>query len=483
LNETSKSQTKNAIKMSAKNYIYTKGYGDFMANVVIMPKVGISVESCIITKWHKQKGDTVKEGEILFSYETDKASVDEESKFSGTLLELFCAEGDEVPVLQNVCVIGNPGESIAEFMPASAAPTTPDATPANVASAAEQKATSQAGQTAPATEMIINEGKIKVSPRAKNLSEKAGVDLRMTVATGPEGRVIERDVKDMIAKGLTFTKAGVEAFKNADITGIQGSGIGGKITASDSLAKVAPQSQQVSTPQSNAPEFEAVKLNNVRKFIAKSMVNSLNTMAQLTLNASFDASEIMKFRATLKNNGAAFGMDSITINDMMLFAVARTLKNHKDLNANLVDDTMYYYNDVNLGVAVDTERGLMVPTLFAADKKSLSELSKQAKALITDSQKGSISPDLLKGGTFTVTNLGTLDVESFTPVINPPQTGILGVCNIVQKVREVNGVIKTYPSMGLSLTFDHRAIDGAPAAKFLKELKYNLENFSMLLAK
>jgi pyruvate dehydrogenase E2 component (dihydrolipoamide acetyltransferase) len=286
----------------------------------------------------------------------------------------------------------------------------------------------------------------------------------------------------MIAKGLTFTKAAMDAFKGADVSGVQGSGIGGKITVGDSFAPAA-QAQPTSVNTVPQPEFEVVKLPNIRKFIGKSMVNSLSTMAQLTLNASFDATEMMKYRATLKNSGAAFGLDSITINDMMLFAVARTLKNHKDLNANLVDDSMYYFRDVNLGVAVDTERGLVVPTLFAADKKTLSEISKEAKALISDSQKGSINPDLLKGGTFTVTNLGTLDVESFTPVINPPQTGILGVCTIVQKVREVNGVFKTYPSMGLSLTFDHRAIDGAPAAKFLKELKGNLENFSMLLAR
>jgi pyruvate dehydrogenase E2 component (dihydrolipoamide acetyltransferase) len=449
-----------------------------MATVVLMPKVGISVESCIITKWHKQKGDTVKEGDILFSYETDKASVDEESKVAGTMLELFYAEGDEVPVLQNVCVIGNPGESVAEFLPVGAAP---EAVPET-----EQKAAVPAEQPAPAA-VIVNEGKIKVSPRAKILAEKSGVDLRFTASSGPEGRVIERDVREMIAKGLTFTKAGMDAFKGTDISGLQGSGIGGKFTAGDSSAPVAaPVQKTAGSPALTAsaqPEFEAVKLPNIRKFIAKSMVNSLNTMAQLTLNASFDATQIMSYRATLKANGAAYGLENVTLNDMMLFAVARTLKNHKDLNANLVDDTMYFFRDVNLGVAVDTDRGLMVPTLFAADKKSLSEISKEAKGLISDSQKGSINPDLLKGGTFTVTNLGSLGVESFTPVINPPQTGILGVCTIVKKVREVNGVFKTFPSMGLSLTFDHRAIDGAPAAKFLKELVGNLENFSMLLAK
>jgi pyruvate dehydrogenase E2 component (dihydrolipoamide acetyltransferase) len=144
---------------------------------------------------------------------------------------------------------------------------------------------------------------------------------------------------------------------------------------------------------------------------------------------------------------------------------------------------MLYYKNVHIGVAVDTDRGLMVPTLFNADLKSLNEISKEIKMLVKECQKGTISPDLLKGGTFTITNLGTLDIESFTPVINPPQTGILGVNNITQRVREIDGEYEYYPAMGLSLTFDHRAVDGAPAGKFLKELKVNLESFEALLVK
>jgi len=166
-----------------------------------------------------------------------------------------------------------------------------------------------------------------------------------------------------------------------------------------------------------------------------------------------------------------------------LYAVSRTLLNHKELNAHFMDDKMLLFNTVNLGVAVDTERGLMVPTIFNAERKSLNEISKEAKVLISECQKGTINPDLLKGGSFTVTNLGTLDIESFTPVLNPPQTGILGVNTIVQRVKEVNGEYVYYPAMGLSLTFDHRALDGAPAARFLKELKTNLENFTVMLAK
>jgi pyruvate dehydrogenase E2 component (dihydrolipoamide acetyltransferase) len=168
---------------------------------------------------------------------------------------------------------------------------------------------------------------------------------------------------------------------------------------------------------------------------------------------------------------------------MILFADSRTLGNHKDLNAHFLNDTIRYFHHVNLGIAVDTDRGLMVPTLFGADTLSLNELSIRAKQLAEECKSGSINPDLLRNGSFTVTNLGTLDIESFTPVLNPPQTGILGVNNIVQRAREVNGEYEFYPAMGLSLTFDHRAIDGAPAARFLKELKTNLESFSVLLVR
>ena len=174
-------------------------------------------------------------------------------------------------------------------------------------------------------------------------------------------------------------------------------------------------------------------------------------------------------------------MEKVTLNDMILFAVSRVILNHPDLNAHFLDDKMLRFRHVNLGVATDTERGLMVPTVFRADELSLKEISAQTKNVCGMCRTGACSPDLLKDGTFTVTNLGSLGIESFTPVINPPQTAILGVDTVMTRVREKNGEITTYPAMGLSLTFDHRAVDGAPAARFLKELCGALENFTMLL--
>ena len=209
---------------------------------------------------------------------------------------------------------------------------------------------------------------------------------------------------------------------------------------------------------------------------------SLNDMAQLTHNSSFNASSIQAFRKQLK---AAAEKDptlpNITLNDMVMFAVAKTLKKHPDLNAHFLGDKIRNFSGVHLGMAVDTPRGLLVPTIFNADKMSLSELAKAAKQLAAEAQAGSISPDKLSGASFTVSNLGMFGIESFTPVINPPQTGILGVDCIVERVKTVNGEIKTYPAMGLSLTYDHRALDGAPASRFLQDLCRALENFSTLL--
>ena len=275
---------------------------------------------------------------------------------------------------------------------------------------------------------------------------------------------------------MTVSPAAKEGYTES----VEGSGINGKVVLQDLNKPLTAEEALATIP---APDYEDVKLPNIRKVIAKSMHASLSTMAQLTLNASFDATKLMAMRASLKAGAEAMGLNNITLNDMVLFAVSRVLKNHKDLNAHYLDDKMRYFNTVNLGVAVDTERGLLVPTVFNADRLSLNEMSKVTKTVIKEAQSGKINPELLKNASFTVTNLGSLGVESFTPVINPPQTGILGVCTIVRRTKQVNGQDVSYPAMGLSLTFDHRALDGAPAAKFLKDVCNALENFDLLLTK
>ncbi len=453
-----------------------------MALPVIMPRQGNTVESCIVTKWVKKPGDTVHVGDILFSYETDKAAFEEEAKVEGTLLATFFEEGDDVPVLANMCVIGNPGESYGEFDPH-----------AGCAASPVEQAT--AGDTAPGAPAAVAEeiaaapvvilGDMKISPRAKALAERTGADLSKVSPSGPDGRVIARDVQALLDKGQVVTPAARSGYAG----GLTGTGLGGRVTLND-LARPAEAAAPAATPVASVAAQEDTytePMSNMRKVIAKSMALSLSSMAQLTHNMHFDASQIQALRKTFKDRGEALGMSKITLNDIVLYAVARTLAmpEHRALNANLIDDgkTMKFFRHVNLGVAVDTERGLMVPTIFGAEQLSLLELSTEAKRLAKECQAGSINPDCIRGGSFTVSNLGALGVESFTPVINPPQTGILGVCAIETRVREVNGQIVCYPAMNLSLTYDHRALDGAPASRFLKNLKDNLENFTLLLAK
>ena len=444
-----------------------------MATLVIMPRQGQSVESCIVTAFNVKVGDTVAKGDVLFSYETDKSSFDELAPEEGKILAIFREEGDDVPCLENVLVIGKDGEDISAFVPKSEEAPAPEASaPAEEAPKASEAPIAEVA--APAA----TDGVGSISPRARILAEKTSADLLKATPTGPNGRIIERDVQKLVDMGLTVSGAAKDVYSSA----VEGSGINGKVMLGD-LTAAAASAPEAAPKAAPASEYEDVKLPNIRKVIAKSMHASLSTMAQLTLNTSFDATKLMELRASLKAGAEKLGLANITLNDMVLYAVSRVILNHKDLNAYYMDDFMRYFNTVNLGIAVDTPRGLMVPTVFGAEKLSLNELSRAAKSVITEAQNGTINPDYLKGGSFTVTNLGSLGIESFTPVINPPQTGILGVDTITRRIKEVNGEDVTYPAMGLSLTFDHRALDGAPAAKFLKELVFALENFDLLLAK
>lgn len=423
-----------------------------MATAVIMPRQGQSVESCIIGEWFKKVGDPVQEGDILFSYETDKSSFEEPAKQAGTLLAIFYGADDDVPCLTTVAVIGEPGESYAEFAPDQAAGT--EEAPTAAAPAAE------AAVAEPPAAQLEGAALRGVSPRARNAAERLHVDPAQAQPTGPNGRVIERDIKALAQASRT------------------GTGLGGRVTAADQAA--APAAPAAAVQAANT-EYQDVKLPNIRKVIAKSMFQSLSTMAQLTHTTSFDATCVMNFRKGLKAAPEQLQVPNITLNDIILFAASRVLPKHPDLNAHFLEDKIRYFQHVNLGIAVDTPRGLMVPTLMRAEEKSLKEISAEAKALAAACQDGSINPDLLQGASFTVSNLGTLGIEHFTPVINPPQTGILGVDCIVERVRRVDGQITVYPAMGLSLTYDHRALDGAPASRFLQDMVMALENFQALL--
>jgi len=416
-----------------------------MATGVIMPRQGQSVESCIITKWNFKKGDDVKEGDVLFEYETDKAAFEEEASVSGTVLAVLAEEGDDVPCLDTVCVIGSDGEDISEFLSVA------DENEVSEDIPEEKEDTNKTVITNVTGKAEDN----KISPRAKMMAEDRNLDLSKAVPTGPDGRIIERDVVELAKNGHKLIKGEV----------------------------IEEVSLPVNEPVVAEAEYEDIKHSNVRKVIARSMHASLTNMAQLTFNRSFDATGMMNYRKAIKAGSDQLGLTNITINDIIMYAVSRTLLNHKSFNAHYDDEKLRVFNNVNLGMAVDTPRGLLVPTIFNANKMSLNELSLRAKELGSMAGEGKISPDLLTGASFTVSNLGSLGIESFTPIVNPPQTGILGVCGLVDKVKVVDGNLVSYKSMNLSLTCDHRAVDGADAARLLKDLCESLENFIALLAK
>ena len=424
-----------------------------MVKKVVMPAAGQTTDEATVTKLLVKVGDSVKKGDVLLEVETDKTVLPIESFAKGLVTEIFVKEFDKVDAGTALLAIGDEKDLAAAKSGTAAPAPAPAAAPAAPAAADDDEddfapiipgqapVAAPAPAAAPAAPAAKASGDYKAMPNAKKLAGELGVDLS------------------------TVAPANGEFIKASDV-------------------KLAAENKPAAA-EASAPEADYVdeKLPNIRRVIAKAMHTSLSTMAQLTLNTSFDATKILALREQLKANAEKFGYGNITLNDMILFAVSRVILNHRSLNANYLDDTMRFFNTVNLGIAVDTDRGLLVPTLAHAEKLSLNELSAQAKALIGEAQKGTIAPDKLKNGSFTVTNLGSLGIESFTPVINPPQTGILGVDTITRRIKEVNGEDVTYPAMGLSLTFDHRALDGAPAAKFLKELVFALENFDLLLIK
>ncbi|MDY5042759.1 MAG: 2-oxo acid dehydrogenase subunit E2 [Candidatus Cryptobacteroides sp.] len=444
--------------------------------VVFMPKNGQSVESCIVSEFKVKVGDTVKVGDVLFSYETDKASFDEEAKVDGTVLAIFWNDGDEIPVLQNVMVIGKPGDSFAEFDPkASAAPA---AAPAATATPAAAPAATPAATPAAAPAAVVVAG-APVSPRARKLAEEKGVNTAAIAGTGPHGRIIERDVIAAAAAQGPLTGLAKAKMAEGGLVAGPGTGLAGTVKGSDLKVWKANHTEIAGEGE----EFEVKKMSNMRKIIAKSMYNSLQNSAQLTHMLGADARKVQAIRKKAKKALEEGKIDvNITINDLVCYAVIKALLKFPNVNSHCLGDAMRLFRNVNLGIAVDTERGLMVPAVKNANDLNIIGLSKNLKKVAEDCKKGSISPDLLssEAASFTVSNLGGFGVEYFTPIINVPQSAILGVGTIVARPKDLgNGVYAFVPYMGLSLTYDHRAIDGGEATKFLKQVAVEIENLEV----
>ena len=432
-----------------------------MATPVIMPRLGQSVEDCILAEWKVALGAVVEEGTVLAVIETDKASFDLESTAAGTVLELFWEEGDDVPVLANVVAVGEKGEDASDLRPQKET-----AAPVPAAEPAQAPVTSP-DAPAPVVTSPSGSSEAGVSPRARKLALRSGIDPESIQGTGPGGRVIERDVEAAVAgRPRLSVSAAAAARENGLEPPTRGKGLAGMALAGDMLEPGAIEGAEV----------EPVK--GIRKLIAERMMESLANTAQFTLNSTFDATAIQTYRKRKREEMGDSGGPKITLNDLIAHALIQTLKRHPALNAHFLGDRIACFEEVHLGVAVDTPRGLMVPVLRGVCSKSLEELSAGIKELVNSCIEGNVLPDQLSGGTFTLTNLGMLGIDHFTPVINPPEAAILGVGGIsLRPMRGKDGEFTPAECITLSLTIDHQAVDGAPAARFLKDLVDTLENY------
>jgi pyruvate dehydrogenase E2 component (dihydrolipoamide acetyltransferase) len=415
-----------------------------------VPKLGNTVEECLIAKWRKHKGERVSSGEVVAEIETDKATFEVAAPADGTVLETFFDEGALVPVFTNLFVIGEPGESIDAFRPQGAASAPAEAAPA--ASPEAPKVERQVARPVPAAPSG------SLSPRARRFAAEHDFHPASVTGSGPAGRVLEDDLRQQYYSSPRLSSLANKRIAEGMEVGGEGSGTAGMVLSSD---LVPP----------------ATRVSGIRATIARRMKESLASTAQYTLHTSANAAGLLLLRAKIK---ASTGVPDININDLVTFCAIQALLQVPDVNVEFIDGRIYKHREVHIGFACDTPRGLMVPVVRDAHTLTAGQLSVRMKELTAQTVQGTVSPDDLSGATFTVSNLGGLGIESFTPVINPPQVAILGVDSIQLKPVRRDGRIEFIDAIGLSITFDHQVIDGAPGARFLKVVKEKIENVESL---
>ena len=422
-----------------------------MAEMILMPKLGMDMEEGTILRWIKKAGDPVKKGEAVAEIETDKTSMELESPADGVILALFLAEGESIAVKKPVAAVGQPGEKVEGAEAAAAA--VPASVPAEPASVTAEPAASPAPEISPAPVAAPAPagqigGKVKASPRARRLAARENVPLSLLAGSGPGGRIIERDVRAFLAAG----KPGAAGFGAAS-----GFAAGGVIQ-----------------------EDRLVPLTGIRKVIASRMHQSLQEAAQANHRMDVEMSSMKALRAQL-NLDPRFKERKISFMDLMTACCARAIADCPYVNVSLEQEGIREKSRVNIGIAVDTPRGLVVPVLKDAAGLDIAGISAGSAALIEKARDGKLMPDDMTGGTFTISNLGMFGIDSFTAILNPPESCILAVGRIADRVVPVDGAPAVRPMMTLSLTYDHRIIDGAPAARFLQRIGFYMENPALVL--
>lgn len=432
-----------------------------------------------IGKWLVKEGDTVAEGQPLLEIETDKVVHEQESPADGIIAQILPDEGSDVPVNALLAIIAAPGEEV-ERVEADTAVATQET------EVSEQTTTQSAENITQQKRSPQATTPIKASPSAQQLAEKLSIDLAQVKASGPGGRILESDVHRFIeTRGTESTRiiASPLARRLAkefglDLTTIDGSGPNGRIVRDDVMQVTDEIPEHVFRPETIASEV--IELSGMRKIIAERMTMSLQTNASVTLHTEVDATNLVdlriQFNEVLQKNDV-----SITYTDLLVKIVATTLRKHPRLNATLTDEGIELFIDINIGVAVALEDGLVVPVILNADKMGLQEISEQVKTLADKARNNQLTPSELQNGTFTITNLGNFGIDAFTPIINPPESAILGVGRIAKKPVVHEDEIAIRSMMALSLTFDHRIVDGAPAAHFLQNVSQYIQNPYLLL--
>lgn len=413
-----------------------------MAYEVLMPQLGLTMEEGTVSQWIKHEGDEVKTGDVIVEITTDKLTNEVASEHDGVMLKIVAQEGEDIPVKGLLCYIGQPGEAVGD------APAAPAAAPA----AAEVAPAAAAPAAAPAPVAAANGKRIRISPLARKTAAKLGVDYSGIAGTGPSGRIV---VKDILAAA--------EAQKNAP-------------AAAPAAVEAAPAKKEA--PKAGLELMEGdtvVKLTGMRKVVAERMLASHTEIPPVTQNIKVDVTELMKFRKMLlAETGKKY-----SVNDLVLKAIAKCLTQHPEILVSFdeANHQIIQRKHVNIGMAVALDAGLITPVIRDADKMGLDTLSATAKDLAARAKENKLLPDEYKGSTITVSNLGMFGIETFTPIINQPDSVIVGVCAIEDELQmDDEGKLSKHQVMRLSVTLDHRTLDGAVVAKFEMDLRDILQN-------
>jgi len=444
---------------------------------VILPKLGQTMEVGTIVEWLKQEGDPVQRGEVLFTVESDKATLEVESPTKGYLRKILVPAGEERPVLIPVALITREAD---EDISGYSAGEQRSGGAEDLVNIVEKEASP--APSLPSTP--AQTGRIFSSPRARKLAREKGIELALVTGSGPDGRIVERDVVAYMESAPKVTPVAQRVAEQAgvDLRTVAGTGPGGRITKADVEGAAVPPVPSVLAVAAAPATAAEVLMSGVRAVIARRMHAGHSETAPVTLTMEVDATTLVQVRERLKASLADKLGFNIGYNDLLIKIVACALREFPYMNARLDGDTILQLSEVHVALAVDTERGLLVPVVRDADRKGMAEFAADLRQVIERARAGTALPDELSGSTFTITNLGMFEIDAFTPIINLPEAAILGVGRIKDCAAVVDGEITVRKTMWLSLTFDHRLVDGAPAARFLQRIKQLVEEPYLLLA-